>query len=397
MQLTEDQKKAVDSIISFVKSGKNLFTMGGYAGTGKTTTISEAISILRKSKKYADLKIAFCCFTGKASIVLREKLQNANAFTPNDYCGTIHGLIYKPVIENDRIIRWDKVFKIDADLIVIDEASMIGDTIFEDLKSYNIPIIAVGDHGQLPPLFSKYNLMENPQIKLEKIHRQAESNPIIKVSIMARHGEKIPMGEVVGINGEGVFKSDVPAMQLIESLHKVEDRLILCARNKTRVLVNKKIRGMFGQNGNLIVGEKIICLKNNRQEKIFNGMIGEVTSFKCNHNPDFLKVNIKFELMGYEWSGDIFVHQFNREQTLRGWKDWATKTEYTDMELRNLFDYGYCITVHKAQGSQADSVVLIDERMQTISDSNYNRWLYTGITRASKNLIIVKNGLANIA
>ena len=390
MQFTSDQARAIQAVLDFVKSKKDLITLGGYSGTGKTTTISHSMSLLRSIKRHKHISIAYCCFTGKASTVLFEKLRAAKSISGNtDYCGTIHGLIYKPVKDaRGNIIMWEKAFKIPYDLIVIDEASMVGDNIFEDLRSYGIPIIAVGDHGQLPPVFSKFNLMENPMIRLETIHRQAEGNPIIKLSMMARCGEVIPTGKWAGPGGEQVEKTETRGSELIKTLPRVEDWMILAGRNSTRTAVNGSIRAILGRSGPVTTNERVICLKNNRQAGIYNGMVGIIKSVQKVPNPDFLNVKVEFDISGLNFHGDIFLHQFGNEKTLRGWKDWKTRKEYLEMDLRNLFDFGYALTVHKSQGSQADNVLLIDERMSAMSDENYNRWVYTGITRSSKNLII---------
>ena len=196
MELSEDQIRCLNKLREWVVANikKNSFiTMGGYAGTGKTTLIGK----LRKDLKlqYPNIKIAFACFTGKAARVLKNKLTEAEAVCEGDSCGTIHSLIYSP-IENDKkeIIGWKRRNEMEADLIIIDEASMVDENIWKDLRSYGKPIIAVGDHGQLPPINGNFNLMERPILRLEQIHRQMAENPIIKLSIMARKEGKINKG-----------------------------------------------------------------------------------------------------------------------------------------------------------------------------------------------------------
>lgn len=389
MKLTQDQNKAVQAIVQFCKDGKNLFTMGGYAGTGKTTTIAAAIRAVRSIEKFQKIKIAYCCFTGKAATVLKEKLQAAQMITDSDYCGTIHGLIYRPQRDSKGRRIWVRVFKLDYDLIVIDEASMVGDIIFNDLQSYGVSILAVGDHGQLPPVVSRYNLMEEPMIRLEQIHRQAEGNKIIHFSMLARKGEKIPFGQYFGDHGESFIKTESPVGHLIANdAEKIKNKMLLCAMNRTRVDINKNIRAYLDLPTLLAEGEKVICLRNNRTEGIFNGMVGEVIKINKTENEDFINVQIKFDLMGLEWLGDIFAHQFNQEKTLKYYKNYQLRKEYKEFDMQNLFDFGYAITVHKSQGSQSEQVILVDERMRSMSDSDYARWLYTGITRSSRDIVV---------
>src|SRR5688572_5564127 len=130
-------------------------TLGGYAGTGKTTLISLIRKELHTSNKL--IKVGFASYTGKAARVLKTKLKEASSIYPQDSVGTIHSLIYSP-ITNDRqeIIGWQKKDEIDRDLIIIDEASMVDELIWNHLISYKTPIIVVGDHGQLPPIAGNF-------------------------------------------------------------------------------------------------------------------------------------------------------------------------------------------------------------------------------------------------
>ena len=187
MNLSRDQKKALEAIMAWRKKPKKQYiTLGGYAGTGKTTLMA----VLRKKigQQATDKKkrVAFVSYTGKAARVLRGKLMAEKAMEDNDSVGTIHSLIYSPITNDKKeIVGWEKKEKVETDLIVVDEASMVDSSIWADLLSYNVPIVAAGDHGQLPPIRGSFNLMEKPDLLLEEIHRQAADNPIIKVLVWA--------------------------------------------------------------------------------------------------------------------------------------------------------------------------------------------------------------------
>lgn len=169
IKLTKEQQNAHDSIIDWFKSDMSPYiSVGGLAGTGKTTLIG----FITKTLQNEDLvrTIAYVAYTGKASTVLKSKIKDRGW---NDYVGTIHSLIYIPIKDKDtgEIKYWGKRDEIDADLIVLDEASMVDKDIWKDLLSYDIPILVVGDHGQLPPIGeNNFSLMKNPDIKLETIH-----------------------------------------------------------------------------------------------------------------------------------------------------------------------------------------------------------------------------------
>jgi exodeoxyribonuclease-5 len=151
LELSSKQSEVLDGIYGWYKNPTNQYiTLGGYAGTGKTTLLGYLSSILRKEKK--NLKIAYCSYTGKAAVILKRKLNDTKSLTSNDYVGTIHRLIYKAIVDdNDNIIGWEKnpVDDFEYDLIVLDEASMVSQDIWYDLLSFKKPILAVGDHGQL--------------------------------------------------------------------------------------------------------------------------------------------------------------------------------------------------------------------------------------------------------
>jgi len=259
---------------------KQFITLGGYAGTGKTTLIA----ILRKLlfKQDPKLKVAFAAFTGKAARVLKNYLKENDVLYKGDSIGTIHSLIYS-VIENEQheIIGWKNKEELKVDLIIIDEASMVDQKIWLDLLSYNIPILAVGDHGQLPPVNGQFNLMENPEIKLEEIHRQVADNPIIKLSIEARKYGRIKVGNY----GKGVrklSKNDPESQEIIENYLQQynQDTLILCGYNNTRIKLNNYLRTLLGFESALPqAGDRVICLRNKQQKAIFNGMLGTLQSF----------------------------------------------------------------------------------------------------------------------
>src|SRR6267142_3555519 len=119
LALSPEQKIAHDAILAFVKAKTPELKIGGFAGTGKTTLIAETVKALREDNK--KFRMVFCCFTGKAAYVLRQKMTAAGALE-GEYVGTIHGLMYQAVMENGEIVDWRRVPSIDAVLIIVDEA-----------------------------------------------------------------------------------------------------------------------------------------------------------------------------------------------------------------------------------------------------------------------------------
>ena len=387
-QLSTDQSAVMADISSWLKTKPTQFiTVGGYAGTGKTTLISVLRHYIHEI--FPRYRVAFACYTGKASQVLKQKLLSQNAIYKNDFSGTIHSLMYTAVTDDEgKIIMWKKNDELPFDLIIVDEASMVTSDIWKDLLSYHIPIIAAGDHGQLPPIDSAFNLMDDPQLRLEKIHRQAEGNPIIELATLARTSGQIPFGRF-GDGARKIDKRDYDTSEVFEewiNMHR-QDLLVLCARNKTRVQLNKSIRAIRGYEDDVPhVGETLICLRNNYETSggpIYNGMLGTVQRIEPKY-VHWYDVDIMFHDESRLFTGEISQHQFLQEKVI----DKVKGLGYGSIGDR--FDFGYALTVHKAQGSQARHVIVFEEYAPYMTDEEWRRWLYTAVTRASEKLLIIR-------
>jgi exodeoxyribonuclease-5 len=381
LTLSPEQKQAQDAILQFVKEKRSELRIGGFAGTGKTFLIANTLNLLRDMNE--NKVIAMACFTGKAAYVLREKLAMAGALE-DEYVGTIHGLMYKPIVKEGVILGWKRVDRIEADLIIIDEASMVNEAIYNDLKPYNVPMLFIGDHGQLPPIGGQLALMQKPDITLTKIQRQAAENPIIQLSAEIRETGKIPEGSKVH-NGMGWQKMSMRLHDLVKQTGDPGEVMFLCGYNKTRVFLNGAIRDRLGFSKQTPEqGEKLICLKNNREIGIFNGMGGLLKKIKWYDEVDEFHCDVEVEMEDDTiFKGRCVQAQFGASQTLR------ELDKLDPRQLRELFDWGYALTVHKAQGSEADRVVLVEERFSQMDDETWRRWLYTGITRARKQLTVI--------
>lgn len=388
VNLSKDQEKALKDILEWYQKDKEkmgFVTLGGFAGTGKTTLIATLRQELSKIDK--NLKVGFVAYTGKAARVLKTKLKEQNIILKGDSVGTIHSLIYSPIInDKDEIIGWQTKEEIEPNLIIIDEASMVDETIWHHLLEYKIPIIAVGDHGQLPPIKGNFNLMQKPHLKLEEIHRQAKKNPIIGLSIEAREQGKVTSGKY----SSGVRKFSSSDMDYQESMSEMlenysPETLILCGYNSTRRKLNNHIRNVLGfESPNPSSGDRVICLRNNHTKNIFNGMLGTIGHIE-KKDKDWYFAEILMDGEDEVYEGFISVEQFNCENSLN-----FTEKRSKIME-GDLFDFGYALTVHKAQGSQAKKVILFEERFKQMSDDDWKRWLYTAITRAEEELYIFSN------
>lgn len=352
MILTNEQKEVIKKSYKDIISNKHQYiTISGYAGTGKSTVAKFILDVLANK----GINLAPCAFTGKATNVLRKKGMNSN---------TIHSLIYSPYKNEKEEVIWyltnknDLIYK-GIDGFLVDEASMISKEIHDDLISFGLPIIYIGDHGQLEPIGTKFNLMENPMYKLETVHRNAG-----EIAYFAEHLRKGNRSDTFKAEDKVQIVTD--DMILPKHLSNVDQ--VICAFNKTRQELNQKVREEKGIEMTYITkGEKIICLKNNKKLGLFNGMQGIVKKVYKNERIDFISEGILFEKIRYH------PDQFGQEKNI---------FEFSDE--KNPFDYSYAITAHKSQGDEFGSVIAYE---QNCDAWDHKKWNYTVASRAKKSLI----------
>ena len=373
MLLTDLQTNAIAQTKKWYnKRDKQCFVIFGYAGSGKTTITEHLIEEL-------DLKnhVAYVTFTGKASLVLSQKGCPAT---------TIHRLIYELENYNENGIpktRFVKVKKLSSriKLIVVDEISMVSEEILNDLLSYQVPIIALGDPGQLPPIGKPNHLMQKSDIFLNEIHRQAAENPIIYLSMLAREKREIPVG---------IYSKDVCVLRRkdLRDASLISADQILCGKNITRQSLNEQIREMVhgGYIDHPIENDKLICLKNNweitlGEYPLINGMVGYAKKVRrYNSKTDTCSLDFRPEFL----PDSSFYRKIKAD--LSPTKGKSINFEMLDRD-DNVFDYGYAITCHKSQGSSFKKLLVFEE---VLNYKEHYKWLYTAITRAEQQLIIVK-------
>ncbi len=361
------QDSALKAVADWLKakpgrgSTPQIFRLFGYAGTGKTT-------LARHIADDVDGKVLFAAFTGKAAQVMRGKGCTS--------ASTIHSLIYKPRDSGEEVPSfdlWDEAPASKAKLIVIDECSMVDGELGRDLKSFGVPLLVLGDPAQLPPIQGGGFFTETePDAMLTEVHRQAQDDPIIRLSMEVRDGGYLEPGAY----GETrvVLKADLDPQRVVEA-----DQ-VLVGRNNTRRAYNARMRERRGFSGALPAsGDKLVCLRNNRRKGLFNGALWSVKE-----SPSTRRDIIKMRLQPDDDTGGRPIKVSVRPECFTGEIDqleWLLRKRFDE------FDYGYVLTVHKAQGSQWDDVVLFDE--SAAFQEHRQRWLYTGVTRAAKRLTVV--------
>jgi len=354
MPLTKEQKDVVRGITRDIKQNQNqIITLGGLAGCGKSTVVRVLIQAMdQKSYSFCP-----CAYTGKAANVLRKKGMNAS---------TIHSLIYEPHKDENDEVTWSlapvsKIINAGIDGFIVDESSMVSKEIHQDLVSFGLPIIYVGDHGQLEPIGSNFNLMQNPMYRLEQVHRNAG-----EIAHFANH---LRQGNHAD-SFNGATQVQIVKDSVIEPRHLASVDQVICAFNKTRVKLNERVRKEKKiQYTYIAKGEKIICLRNNRKQGLFNGMQGIVKKIHPNERFDFISDDKFYEKIHYN------SDQFGLE-----------KNDFDFGQSANPFDYAYAITAHKSQGDEFGSVIAFEQRCDKW---DHIRWSYTVASRAKNSLIWV--------
>jgi len=370
-QFTPHQDDALKAVADWLKakpgggSTPPIFRLFGYAGTGKTT-------LARHIADGVDGEVKYAAFTGKAASVMRGKGCHG--------ASTIHSLIYRTRESGDEIPSfdlWDEAPASKAELIIIDECSMVDPELGKDLLSFGVPLLVLGDPAQLPPIQGGGFFTEHePDVMLTEVHRQAQDDPIVRLSMDIRAGEYLEPGRYG--ETEVVAKSDLDPQRVLDA-----DQ-VLVGRNATRRAYNNRMRERRGFEGELpSAGDKLVCLRNNRKKGLFNGGLwtvkdrgGRAKAAKSGIMTMHLLPDDETARRGVKVSVRPECFTGGLEQL-----DWQRRKPYDE------FDYGYVLTVHKAQGSQWDDVVLFDESFAF--QESRQRWLYTGVTRAAKRLTVV--------
>ncbi|MFZ1959758.1 MAG: ATP-dependent RecD-like DNA helicase [Methylovirgula sp.] len=361
MAWSPQQDGALKAVGAWLKRGEpQVFRLFGYAGSGKTTL---ARAIAEASSGGA----LFAAFTGKAALVMRSKgCKDAR---------TIHSMIYRAREIDDE----EPIFELNEDspaakahLIIIDECSMVDSELGRDLLSFGTPVLVLGDPAQLPPISGGGYFTDGaPDAMLTDVHRQAADNPIIRLSMLVRQGGRLSAGTF----GE----SRVVARDEIDADAVTEADQILVGLNRTRRAYNKRMRELLGRNHPLpAAADKLVCLKNDRKKGLLNGSLWTVLTAS-----GIRRKKLRFSVVPEEDASRKPLRIGVVPEFFTG----AEEIPYALRRNSDEFDYGYALTVHKAQGSQWGKVVLFDE--SGAFREHRNRWLYTGITRAAERLTIV--------
>ncbi len=361
--LDEDQVKCTDFIY---KSG--IYIITGGPGSGKTTTIKTLIQAYKSCQPYRGVYL--CAPTGRAAVRISESINI------DEYKGqTIHKLIGIVAVGNSYEPTYNRESQLPIGIYVADEMSMVDEKVFLQFLSA-IPsgstVILSGDPYQLQSVASGavlQDLIESkviPCVTLTKIHRQGETSKIVENYYRIRDmKDSLIEGDDCKIVRRSETKELLDVLFNIYNEHKNDQvfdfQILTFTRKGTLGSVN--INNLIAQYLNkphkfistkVAVDDKVMMIRNNYQTGYFNGDVGTVKRFD---------------------SESIDVQFYDGEKTI------LRDDAICDME------HSWASTVHKSQGSEYKTVVLIVSK--EYKSMLYNSILLTGVTRAKTNLIIL--------
>ena len=360
-------KEQVEAV--FNSASHRLSIITGGPGTGKTTILDCFLSIMRKFISPKD--IALCAPTGKAAARMTESTGMP--------ASTIHTLLkVDPTCGNLEKFQYNADNKLPYKLIVIDESSMIDQFIAASLLRAMKPstqVVFVGDIEQLAPVGAGYFLRDliiakAPIVRLLTTYRQAGDSSVIKLSSQIRDGK---LSKVCSADDFG-FLTLKNQRQIIDAFLRgvkdvgVEQIVILTPQNKgdygTKALNNAIINELIPAGPNVKEvsrfgyiyreGARIMQVRNNNELGLVNGQMGYVK-----------KIDLEERIVIVEFDGNEYDYDYEKLE---------------DVTL------GYCVTIHKSQGSEWKYVIQICSSEHKM---NTKPLVYTGITRAKKKLMII--------
>jgi exodeoxyribonuclease V len=462
--LSKDQEKALDQMIDWYE-GLNVnvvhcngasdcpnsphthgygpapvFALGGWAGSGKTTLMR----VLDESIKG---EAVFGTPTHKAANVLRKKLGTEQATRVRTYHSLVYEMspIYRCSVTNRMVMAvkstcicgskeddgcicpmsflpcgtgTEHKCQVTAelkserrrhlfghrDVVIIDEASMLSKQHVEDVRAFGVPVILVGDAGQLPPIKDPMNpWIIKPNVELTEIHRQGADSGILQAAHDVRRNGRM---------GQAAYGSPKPdAVRMPRSAPQVDDLLmrfnpatdgaLITYTNRLRAQLNRLYHAKLVQDGPVAAGDRVVSLGGRPYEAarvvledgvpratgeflhVHNGMTGQVLKAAERGVVTELTIQLDDHPLATAdnpvviLSGGVPTAQFGAERELAFNAPERPRGTH-------LWDYAYALTAHKAQGSEFDKVIVADQR-----PPEYRQWMYTALTRARQGVVVV--------
>lgn len=410
----------------------------GQAGTGKTTLINEFVEYCNQ----ANINYLVCAYTHKACRVLE------NYLPANAKIKTLHSFLRKrPTINTEatkeQAIEQSRQFEDPEEmtLLFIDEFSMVGESDYVDIRALqdpdyngkvNIKVVWFGDPNQLPPVKTAPSVFPEGDywLKLTKIHRQAEDNPLIKT--LTTLAGMIEGGARESLKSHKTFQRDQPNLAELYINSKETDKVFLAYTNRVVQAINRQVEGKSSPDP----GDRMFCNTSHKYYTLLRKIPKPEISYIDRIWDDPLMFNSKYKTLeflltmeGIEfylvsdddeieyifpvifgnfdykivkeqlgqnaaasnreipganaamWAKENYKHPLARQRAF-AWRSYLT---FKDTVLN--MDFTHAMTIHKSQGSTFKEVYLDAEDLYQCAEKNYDLYLrlyYVAISRASR-------------
>ena len=450
-ELNNEQKNALNKINDFIDSDKNIITLSGYAGTGKTSLME----ILASKWSSEDKNVGFTATTHKATSVLKSKVQKYDfkTYTMHSLFGIQPSVdLNMPEFDIRKTIDGYIAKKSYPNIIVIDEASMINQEHYNFIRELaernDLKIIFIGDPAQLKPVKSTdispvFKNNDGEIIFLTKVER-TDNNAILKTATNIRNNKELTYQTELNDKNEGIIYLQ-PSTSLIKKVildnidlikEDINSFKILAFTNKKVQTYNELVRSLLNYDETPHIGEPIMMYDNkNRKEnqyQLINSEIYEIVNVEESQLTKYLEnINDSVFLKGWnlylkDIDGNISslfvikVNQNNVEDLKKIskeikllWTKYSVTKNYRIYEqiqdLQNLlnvdknitgplgnvlvkkvWDFGYAHTIHKSQGSTYEKVLIDGDDIELAqTNEDVKQLKYVGITRAQKQVFYI--------
>lgn len=428
------------------------FILKGYAGTGKTTSVAALVKALPKFALRTVLLAptgraakVMSNYTGRKALTIHKKI-----YRKRSAVGTDMSFQLAPNLAEHTLFIVDEASMVADDWNTQSGSSLLRDLMEFVYNRKNCAVVFVGDTAQLPPVGSidspalnKDHMMQGfsvsvHMVELREVVRQEKKSGVLANATMLRklinegedkdEGEKIALPKFITKNFKDIFR--MTGVKLVEGLEYaynkfgIENSLVVCRSNKSANVYNQQIRArLLYREEELTGGDQIMVVRNNyfwlpdneSAAFIANGDMARIVRVRrveerygfrfCEVNLEFLDfpdagvITCKVMLdtltaetpnLSYEQSNKLFEslnedysHITNKKERFNAIKE---DPYYNALQIK----FAYAVTCHKAQGGQWDAV-FVDQGYLTdeMIDLDFLRWLYTGVTRAKKELFLV--------
>ena len=444
--LTEEQLAAKEFLLQGIKNKEPYLVLRGNAGTGKSTVIQHLVQDIQK----LNLNVVIAAPTNKATKVLKTM---SSKFEVKVFISTIHSLLgifprIKEVVDNDGDTVQIEVFEIDksggeseeldgVSVMIIDEASMVSKELFSYIQQTaepaGITVIFVGDPAQLPPINETESiaLKIRKQVRLTKLIRQAESNPVIKALTRIRDNLSDPKIPIVTDHDENQGIIVEEDYRLVNTY--IEKYFTNFSDNPDRVRIIAWTRACVADYNNA-VREFLYGYERSKAERFIPGEILVADSPYMKEIPPAVAGNPPNKLKILQNSEEVMIDMVTEFVDSQGFKTWSLKTHNTlteekkevivlhesevpryqeqlhtlqsqakaDKSKKYLWkqyfalkeryanvNYAYAMTAHKSQGSTFENVIVIRSNIDKNSKIvERNQCLYVAISRCQKYTIV---------